>query len=192
MSLKKLSNITPAELKAKGVVSLADKPNAAASYGVGGLSPTALKLWFDQLSKLLADKINGIHDTLGGENAAEYIKLDLTGLDESNTAEEYSLKDLCESFKNGQFAAYLMLYAAASAQDKSSLQTIINNFAADISTTKEKGSKRRRKRAERGKQYDKYSSNHLSGERERHNAADGRMGHRDSRCAGGKLSVDAC
>ena len=138
MSLKKLSNITPAELKAKGVVSLADKPNAAASYGVGGLSPTALKLWFDQLSKLLADKINGIHDTLGGENAAEYIKLDLTGLDESNTAEEYSLKDLCESFKNGQFAAYLMLYAAASAQDKSSLQTIINNFAADISTTKEK------------------------------------------------------
>lgn len=138
MSLKKLSNITPAELKAKGVVSLADKPNAAASYGVGGLSPTALKLWFDQLSKLLADKINGIHDTLGGENAAEYIKLDLTGLDESNTAEEYSLKDLCESFKNGQFAAYLMLYAAASAQDKSSLQVIINNFAADISTTKEK------------------------------------------------------
>lgn len=138
MSLKKLSNITPAELKAKGVVSLADKPNAAASYGVGGLSPTALKLWFDQLSKLLADKINGIHDTLGGENAAEYIKLDLTGLDESNTAEEYSLKDLCESFKNGQFAAYLMLYAAASAQDKSSLQTIINNFASDISTTKEK------------------------------------------------------
>lgn len=138
MSLKKLSNITPAELKAKGVVSLADKPNAAASYGVGGLSPTALKLWFDQLSKLLADKINGIHDTLGGENAAEYIKLDLTGLDESSTAEEYSLKDLCESFKNGQFAAYLMLYAAASAQDKSSLQTIINNFAADISTTKEK------------------------------------------------------
>ena len=29
MSLKKLSNITPAELKSKGVVSLADKPNAA-------------------------------------------------------------------------------------------------------------------------------------------------------------------
>ena len=52
MSLKKLSNITPAELKSKGVVSLADKPNTAASYGVGGLSPTALKLWFDQLSKL--------------------------------------------------------------------------------------------------------------------------------------------
>ena len=61
MSLKKLTNITPAELKSKGVVSLADKPNAAASYGVGGLSPTALKLWFDQLSKLLADKINGHH-----------------------------------------------------------------------------------------------------------------------------------
>ena len=78
MSLKKLSNITPAELKSKGVVSLADKPNAAASYGVGGLSPTALKLWFDQLSKLLADKINAIQDALSGDQAAEYIKLILT------------------------------------------------------------------------------------------------------------------
>ena len=38
MSLKKLVNITPAELKAKGVVSLADRPNVTASYGTGGLS----------------------------------------------------------------------------------------------------------------------------------------------------------
>ena len=126
MSLKKLSNITPAELKSKGVVSLADKPNAAASYGVGGLSPTALKLWFDQLSKLLADKINAIQDALSGDQAAEYIKLILTGLDDSNESGEYSLQDLCDAFKDGRFAEYL-----------SSLQAIVNAFALDISETKE-------------------------------------------------------
>ena len=98
MSLKKLSNITPAELKSKGVVSLADKPNAAASYGVGGLSPTALKLWFDQLSKLLADKINAIQDALSGDNAAEYIKLILTGLASTNETGEFQKRKLCGVF----------------------------------------------------------------------------------------------
>lgn len=137
MSLKKLSNITPAELKTKGVVSLADKPNVAASYGIGGLSPTALKLWFDQLSKLLADKINAIQNALSGDNAAEYIKLILTGLDDSNESGEYSLQDLCDAFKNGNFAEYLQAYGSAAAKNLSSLQTIINAFALDISTAKE-------------------------------------------------------
>lgn len=137
MSLKKLSNITPAELKSKGVVSLADKPNAAASYGVGGLSPTALKLWFDQLSKLLADKINAIQDALSGDNAAEYIKLILTGLDSTNETGEYSLQDLCNAFKDGKFAEYLQLYGSAAAENLSSLQAIVNAFALDISTAKE-------------------------------------------------------
>lgn len=137
MSLKKLSNITPAELKSKGVVSLADKPNAVASYGVGGLSPTALKLWFDQLSKLLADKINAIQDALSGDQAAEYIKLILTGLDDSNESGEYSLQDLCDAFKDGKFAEYLQLYGSAAAENLSSLQAIVNAFALDISETKE-------------------------------------------------------
>ena len=139
MSLKKFTNITPAELKSKGVVSLADKPNTAASYGVGGLSPTALKLWFDQLSKLLADKINAIQDALSGENAAVYIKLILTGLDSTNETGEYSLQDLCDAFKNGNFAEYLQAYGSAAAENLSSLQTILNSFAVDISEAKELG-----------------------------------------------------
>lgn len=137
MSLKKLSNITPAELKSKGVVSLADKPNAAASYGVGGLSPTALKLWFDQLSKLLADKINAIQDALSGDNAAEYIKLILTGLDSTNETGEYSLKDLCDAFRNGNFAEYLQAFGSANANQLKSLQSILNSFAEEISLIKE-------------------------------------------------------
>lgn len=137
MSLKKLSNITPAELKSKGVVSLADKPNAPASYGAGGLSPTALKLWFDKLGKLLADKINTIHDALSGDQAAEYVKLILTGLDDSNESGEYSLRDLCDSFKDGKFAEYLQLYGSAAAENLSSLQAIVNVLSADVSEAKE-------------------------------------------------------
>ena len=137
MSVKKLSNITPAELKSKGVVSLADKPNTAASYGVGGLSPTALKLWFGQLSKLLADKINAIQDALSGHQAAQYINLILTGLDSSNTDEKYSLQDLINAFKDGKFASYLQLYGSAAAQNLSSLQAIVNLLSADVSTAKE-------------------------------------------------------
>lgn len=140
MSLKTLKNITPAELKSKGVVSLADKPNVAASYGVGGLSPTALKLWFDQLSKLLSDKINAIQDVLSSNDAAEYIKLDLEGLDSSNETGVYSLKDLCDALKDGKFVEYVKARSSAAADELQSLQAIINEFAADISTANENAS----------------------------------------------------
>ena len=53
MSLKRFVNITPAELKQKGVVALADKPNVVSPYGAGGMSSTALKLWFDQIGKFI-------------------------------------------------------------------------------------------------------------------------------------------
>ena len=53
---KTFVNITPVELQAKGVVALADRPNVASNYGVGGLSPANLKLWFDKLARFLADK----------------------------------------------------------------------------------------------------------------------------------------
>lgn len=47
---------------------------------LGAWSPTSLKLWFDQLSTLLAEKINAIYDALSGESAAEYMPLMLDGL----------------------------------------------------------------------------------------------------------------
>ena len=139
MSLKKLVNITPAELKAKGVVSLADRPNVTSSYGTGGLSPTQLKLWFDQLATFLAEKLNMIQDTLSGEDAASYLKLDLSGLYPELEGENfsYSLQDLCDSFIDGKFASFLKLYESASASDLKNLQTIINEIAQDISDENE-------------------------------------------------------
>ena len=126
MSLKKFTSIMPSELKSKGVVSLADKPNTASSYGVGGLSPTNLKLWFDQLSTLLAEKINAIYAALSGESAAEYMRLMLDGLDENNETQEYSLQDLCDAFVNGLFASYLRVYDSVSATQLKPLQTVLD------------------------------------------------------------------
>lgn len=137
MGLKKLTNITPAELKAKGVVSLADKPNIAASYGVGGLSPTSLKLWFDQIGTFVAEKINVIQDILSGESAAQYIRLNLTGLDGEDVTTEHSLQDLCDAFKDGRFCEYMLAYGSVSDSELKSLQAILYEIAQNISRNKE-------------------------------------------------------
>lgn len=141
MALKKLTNITPAELKAKGVVALGDKPNLASSYGVGGLSPTNLKLWFDQIGQLLSEKLNIIQDTLSGNDAASYIRLNLQGLDSSKEELEgfiYSLQDLCESFRNGSFANYLLLLESAGDNKTKTIQSIVFNFTQKMSTFAER------------------------------------------------------
>lgn len=140
MGLKRLVNITPTELKNKGVVSLADKPNVASNYGTGGLTPTALKLWFDQIGKFIAEKVNAIQDVLSGGDAASYIRLNLTGLDEESESKDdfkYSLQDLCASYRSGKFAYYLLAYESASAEELKPLQTILNGIAAKISQTNE-------------------------------------------------------
>lgn len=103
MAKKQLANISNAELQAKGVVALADKPNVAASYGVGGLSPTQLKLWFDKLGRFLAGKINEIQTALS-ESGQEYVGIDNLG--ETIT----SLGDLTASFLNGGFATIMLAY----------------------------------------------------------------------------------
>lgn len=140
MSLKKLVNITPAELKAKGVAALADRPNLVASYGVGGLSPTNLKLWFDQIGKFIAEKINLIQDVLSSDEAASYVKLDLTGLDAEKEAIEgfaYSLQDLADSFLDGKFMAWVLGKQNATAKELLPLQTILNNIAKSLSDLQE-------------------------------------------------------
>lgn len=140
MGLKRFVNITPTELKNKGVVSLADKPNVASNYGTGGLTPTALKLWFDQIGKFIAEKVNAIQDVLSGGDAASYVRLNLTGLDEESENKDdfkYSLQDLCASYRSGKFAYYLLAYESASAEELKPLQTILNGIAAKISQANE-------------------------------------------------------
>ena len=72
---KKLSNITTKQITDKGVQALANRPNASAQYGVSGLSPTQLKLWFDKLATFLADKVNELQNTISADDAAAYFRI---------------------------------------------------------------------------------------------------------------------
>lgn len=141
MALKRFTNITSAELSSKGVVALADKPNLSSSYGVGGLSPTDLKLWFDQLAKFIAEKINIIQDALSSDDAAGYMKLDITGLYPEKEANEnfiYSLQDLISSFVDGKFAGYVKVYEKAADKDTQTLQAVLNKISVNLSSLNEK------------------------------------------------------
>lgn len=95
---KKIEEITPKQISDRGVQALADRPNAQARYGVGGLSAPQLKLWFDKLATFLAGKINEITKAISGKDAADYVGLDLDDVGISN------LGDLIAAFKNGTFA----------------------------------------------------------------------------------------
>ena len=75
--MKQLTSISKSQIISKGVQSLADRPNASAQYGAGGLSSTQLKLWFDKLATFLAEKINELQTTLASEEAADYIRIPL-------------------------------------------------------------------------------------------------------------------
>ena len=125
--MQKLVNISKNQISSKGVQSLADRPNANAQYGVGGLSSTQLKLWFDKLASFLAEKINELQSVLASNEAADYIRipLDYYGVG--------SLKDLVDSFGNGDFAnKILRLNPSASITTTQTLQAIINNIAQAI------------------------------------------------------------
>ena len=129
---KRFTNITHNQIARMGVQALADRPNAASQYGQAGLSPTQLKMWFDKLATLIAEKLNAIHDAFSANDAAAYVSLALgeKGID--------NLGDLVNSFNDGSFASNI-LYASPSVDAKglSSLQSIINEFARGISTNKE-------------------------------------------------------
>lgn len=96
--MKKLTNVTQKQLAEKGVRALADRPNVSAQYGVSGLSPSQLKLWFDNLAVFLAEKINAINDTLSAKDAADYIRI---ALDEYKIT---SLGELISAITSGDLA----------------------------------------------------------------------------------------
>lgn len=131
MSLKKFTVITSQQIKEKGTQSLADRPNLTAQYGVSGLSPQQLKLWFDRLATFLAEKINEITSGFSSDSGAEYIRVCLDEYEIDN------LSALIESFISGNFASkVLKLYPNVAARDTETLQTIINNIAKALTETK--------------------------------------------------------
>lgn len=126
----KFSPVTEKQIKAMGVQALANRPNAAGQYGQSGLSPEGLKLWFDKLATLLADKVNELQTAISGEDAAKYIGLAV--------GKYTSLDELLSSMQNGEFAdEVLKVFPRADVFEAQSLQSIINGIAQSVSELEE-------------------------------------------------------
>lgn len=122
--------ITDKQLKALGIQALGNRPNASGPYGQGGMSPEALKAWFDQVPALLAKKINELQEAISGEYACKYIGIALEGYD--------SLEDLVTAMTDGSFASKIMMaYPSADSKDLDYIQDIIYGFAKELSEANE-------------------------------------------------------
>ena len=125
---KTFDKITAQEIKANGIQALANRPNKVSQYGQSGLSASELKLWFDKLTSLIADRVNGIAEALEGENAAKYISVVLP--EEFAQLEINTLYELIESIYNGEFASILNVPIDSS---NSSLESRILNILTSLS-----------------------------------------------------------
>lgn len=125
--MKEFSRITNAQMKARGVQALADRPNQTGQFGVSGLTAAQTKQHFDLLATYLAEKLNFLFDEFKNPQAAAYyIALALDEYD--------NLGALVADIKEGGFAEnLLMLHPSAGAGELVSIQEIVNNFAKEIS-----------------------------------------------------------
>lgn len=120
--MKKLTQITKTQISQNGVQSLADRPNFGAQYGVGDLSAAQLKVWFDKLASLLAEKINDLQKAIADANG-EYIGVDLNEIGIDN------LKDLIDSMKDTTFAEEILkVNLSLTAAEPVSLQYVVNQL----------------------------------------------------------------
>ena len=126
----KFSPITDKQIKAMGVQALANRPNAAGQYGQSGLSPAQLKLWFDKLVTLAAEKINELQEAVNGEEAAKYIGLALKNYK--------TLDELIAAMQDGRFARdILRVFPNAAAFEPQALESVIFGIAESVSELEE-------------------------------------------------------
>lgn len=126
--MKKITKITQKQIAAAGVQALANRPNVPAQYGKSGLSPQELKLHFDKLATLIAEKVNELGDVLSSDDAAQYIRIAL------DDYEVGSLAELIEAMQNGSFAEKILYVLPSVNSFKAvSLQQTIYGIAEAIS-----------------------------------------------------------
>lgn len=122
--LKHLDKLTIQQLNTLGVGALSDRPNSNDVFGRSEMNAHALKQWFDNVPKLLINKVNAIIDLLGQADAAEYIRIAL------DTSGVTTLQDLVDSFGNGTFATIMKAHPSASELTTlDTIQDIVNDFA---------------------------------------------------------------
>lgn len=126
MALKKFTGITEKQLSQKGVTALADRPSAAAQYGVGGLSAEQLKRWFDKLARLIAEQLNLVTETLASDEGASYIRVALDGLGID------TLQALADAIRSGTLATGLMVTYGLTPGELVSVQVALNDLLARL------------------------------------------------------------
>ena len=131
--MKKLEHITDEQIRAMGVQSLATRPNAASTYGTGGLSAKELQLCFDRLASFLASKINEILEILNNGSLGEYVPFN----DPHHEIE--SLTVLLNALSTGDVARLLHAYESVKDDEVYPLQTILYSLSAKISKLEEGG-----------------------------------------------------
>ncbi len=133
--MKEFSKITDAQMKARGVQALADRPNQTGQFGVSGLTAAQVKQHFDMLATYLAGKLNEVFKVLASDVAAHYIKLAIYKNETEKYEEQYEdLGYLVNGIATGDLAKrVLRLYPSASAEELKTLQAIVNDFAEAIS-----------------------------------------------------------
>jgi hypothetical protein len=130
--LKTFKQLTEDSFKKEGIVSLADRPNQASTFGVGGLTAAELKARFDALPQLIREKLNEIYTALSGVNATQYIALPY----KLEWAQKYgSLYDFLLAFASGEISEDLVV--KTNEGNHLSLSAIINNLFKATNSNKE-------------------------------------------------------
>jgi hypothetical protein len=126
--LKTFEQLTEDSFEKKGIVSLADRPNQASTFGVGGLTAAELKARFDALPQLIRGKLNEIYTALSGEYATQYIAMP-TGTQEnllpSSWGKYKNVSDFILAFASGEISEDLVVKTN---EGNLSLSAIINNL----------------------------------------------------------------
>ena len=130
-----ICKITPSEIAENSVASLPTSPSSPSLYRGKTYSAAELRAAFDRLPLLLAERYNGLFDSLGinRTEAERFAELIATGI-----SEEHSLEDLFRDIESGAFSAYLSTAdgdtLAKKAERFSDLEASIGNAAYEGAT----------------------------------------------------------
>ncbi|MBQ9416778.1 MAG: hypothetical protein IJU20_08080 [Clostridia bacterium] len=126
MAVTQIDKLTLQQLQANGVQALADRPNSDLNFGQQTQNAASLKAWFDRFPAIMMAKINEIVDVLGGDNAAEHIRIDL---DEEGIT---NLQELIDAIVDGDLASILYAMPSVDSSTTQSVQAILNSFSQSL------------------------------------------------------------
>lgn len=104
--MKEFQNITTKEIQTVGVKSLPDRPNAHSRYGSGAMTAPQLKAAFDALAELIAERVNGLFESLKDGSFTEAVRLPETVRDSLG---DITVSKFLEYFESGYISEKMMV-----------------------------------------------------------------------------------